>query len=350
MADEIRADYTQLQQVATQFSRQATAINRMQQQMKHSLGGLQGNWIGHGSEAFFSEMRDKVLPATQRLADALRAAQKVTQQISQVLRAAEEDAAAPFQGAVERGVTVQREGLPQGGASAGGGGGGTSFIASAYAPLTDAQWLASKRTARVFGLPAELVAGAVAVEIVDDTDWTDAPLDLFLQKIPLSAHYNCCRNSSPDVLCGAVDSFLAGYEHYFDLLGGRGPGNGVANMHIATAKEAEEYFATEYPGQGLLPTPPDHFARATILLSDTGNIYYTAAILRRIADYRTGIKGSHVDDLSVLDMQMIYGRFRCLCWDSWSDFAESTEPFRPGEYDSRGQMITPYLELYRGRQ
>jgi len=96
MADEIRADYTQLQQMATQFSRQATAINRMQQQMKHSLGGLQGNWIGHGSEAFFSEMRDKVLPATQRLADALRAAQKVTLQISQVLRAAEEDAARPF--------------------------------------------------------------------------------------------------------------------------------------------------------------------------------------------------------------------------------------------------------------
>ena len=96
MADEIRADYTQLQQVATQFSRQATAINRMQQQMKHSLGGLQGNWIGHGSEAFFSGMRDKVLPATQRLADALRAAQKVTLQISQALQAAEEDAARPF--------------------------------------------------------------------------------------------------------------------------------------------------------------------------------------------------------------------------------------------------------------
>jgi len=96
LADEIRADYTQLQQVATQFSRQATAINRMQQQMKRSLSALQGNWIGHGSEAFFSEMRDKVLPATQRLADALRAAQKVTLQISQVLRAAEEDAARPF--------------------------------------------------------------------------------------------------------------------------------------------------------------------------------------------------------------------------------------------------------------
>jgi len=96
MADEIRADYTQLQQVATQFSRQATAINRMQQQMKRSLSALQGNWIGHGSEAFFSEMRDKVLPATQRLADALRQAQKVTLQISQTLQAAEEDAARPF--------------------------------------------------------------------------------------------------------------------------------------------------------------------------------------------------------------------------------------------------------------
>jgi len=97
MADEIRADYTQLQQVATQFSRQATAINRMQQQMKRSLSALQGNWIGHGSEAFFSEMSDKVLPATNRLYKALQEADRTTRQIVQVLQQAEQIAASYFQ-------------------------------------------------------------------------------------------------------------------------------------------------------------------------------------------------------------------------------------------------------------
>ena len=116
-------------------------------------------------------------------------------------------------------------------------------------------------------------------------------------------------------------------------------------MHIATAKEAEAYFATHYSGQALLPTPPDHFARATILLSDSGNIYYTAAILRMIADYRTGARSAHTSDLSDLDMQMIYGRFRCDCWDSWSAFSAATNI--PGS--SRGQELAPFLQLYRSR-
>ncbi len=96
MADEIRADYEQLQKVATQFSRQAAAINRMRQQVKRSMGGLQGSWMGHGSEAFFSEMNDTVLPATDRLYKALQDANRITKQIAQTVQQAEEDAAAPF--------------------------------------------------------------------------------------------------------------------------------------------------------------------------------------------------------------------------------------------------------------
>jgi WXG100 family type VII secretion target len=96
MADEIRADYRQLAQVATQFSRQASAVNQMRQQVKRSMNALQGNWMGHGSEAFFSEMSDKVLPATDRLYKALQDASKITKQISQLVQQAEQDAAAPF--------------------------------------------------------------------------------------------------------------------------------------------------------------------------------------------------------------------------------------------------------------
>ena len=96
MADEIRADYPQLQQVSTTFSRQATAINQMRQQVKKSMSSLQGNWVGKGSDAFFNEMSDKVLPAADRLYQALQEAAKVTKQMAQTVQQAEEDAAAPF--------------------------------------------------------------------------------------------------------------------------------------------------------------------------------------------------------------------------------------------------------------
>jgi len=70
--------------------------------MRRSVQRLQdGGWEGRGSAAFYAEMSEKVFPATQRLADALRQAQKVTLQISQVLQAAEEDAARPFRGSTE---------------------------------------------------------------------------------------------------------------------------------------------------------------------------------------------------------------------------------------------------------
>lgn len=101
MADEIRADYQQLQSVAAQFSKQASAINQMSQQVKRSMSSLQGNWIGKGSESFFSEMSDKVLPGTARLYKALQEASKITKQIAQTVQQAENDAAAPFKTDVE---------------------------------------------------------------------------------------------------------------------------------------------------------------------------------------------------------------------------------------------------------
>jgi len=210
-------------------------------------------------------------------------------------------------------------------------------------PLTSKQWEASQVAATVFELPVELVAGTVAVEIVDDTDWKDAPLDFLFQEVPLVFHYTQPESSWARI---TADLFLEGYEHYFGLLGGRGPGNGVANVHIATAKATEEYFATYYPDQHLLDPPPDIYARSAILLSDEGNIYYTAAILRMIADYRTGVKGPHTDDLNDLDMQMIYGRFRCECWENWPEFAAATTIPEA----SRGQILAPYLQLYRSKK
>lgn len=95
-ADEIRADYDQLTQVASRFQNQGQATQEMIQSVRSSMDELKGGWEGRGSNAFFSEMQGEVLPAVNRLRQALQQASRVTQQIAQTVKQAEEEASAPF--------------------------------------------------------------------------------------------------------------------------------------------------------------------------------------------------------------------------------------------------------------
>lgn len=97
MADEIRADYQQLEQVARQFANQAQSVQQMLSKVKGSMGKLEnGGWIGRGSQAFFSEMNGKVMPASTRLQQALSEANRTVKEISQTVRQAEEEASSAF--------------------------------------------------------------------------------------------------------------------------------------------------------------------------------------------------------------------------------------------------------------
>ncbi|RME69683.1 MAG: WXG100 family type VII secretion target [Chloroflexi bacterium] len=96
MADEIRADYDQLEQVASRFANQAQEVQQMLQQVRSSMSRLRNDWIGRGSDAFFDEMEGEVLPATQRLQQALEEASRVTKDIVQIMQQAEEEASSPF--------------------------------------------------------------------------------------------------------------------------------------------------------------------------------------------------------------------------------------------------------------
>jgi WXG100 family type VII secretion target len=99
MADEIRADYEQLQEVATRFANQSQATQDMLQRVRNSMSKLEdGGWIGRGSDAFFNEMNGEVLPATERLRQALEEGSQATNKIVQVVRQAEEEASSPFKG------------------------------------------------------------------------------------------------------------------------------------------------------------------------------------------------------------------------------------------------------------
>jgi WXG100 family type VII secretion target len=97
MSDEIRADYEQLEQIATRFARQEQAIQQMLQKVRASMSKLEnGGWIGRGSQAFFAEMNGKVLPATQRLQQAMGEASRGVRDIAKTVQQAEDEASAVF--------------------------------------------------------------------------------------------------------------------------------------------------------------------------------------------------------------------------------------------------------------
>ena len=95
-ADEIRADYDQLAQVSSRFQNQSQATQEMIQSVRSSMDELKGGWEGRGSNAFFSEMQGEVLPAVNRLRQAMQEASRITRQIAQTVKQAEEEASSPF--------------------------------------------------------------------------------------------------------------------------------------------------------------------------------------------------------------------------------------------------------------
>lgn len=98
-APKFRADYSGLDQIASQFGQQAQATAQTLQRLNQAIDTLQnGDWVGAGATAFYAEMSGTVLPALKRLQAALANAQQVTAQISQLTQRAESDAAAVLRG------------------------------------------------------------------------------------------------------------------------------------------------------------------------------------------------------------------------------------------------------------
>ena len=98
-ARTVRADYEALTQVGQQFSRQTDATRRTLQQLKRNMDVLQrGDWQGQGADKFYEEMNSAVLPSMQRLVNALDSAGHRTQDISRIMKEAEDEAANVLRG------------------------------------------------------------------------------------------------------------------------------------------------------------------------------------------------------------------------------------------------------------
>ncbi|MBX7214435.1 MAG: WXG100 family type VII secretion target [Thermoflexales bacterium] len=89
----VRSNHDELKTIASKFSSEAEAVNQMNQNLNSNIETLKGgDWIGQGAKAFYAEMDGQVMPSLKRLASALGEAAKVTNQISQTMQNAENEA------------------------------------------------------------------------------------------------------------------------------------------------------------------------------------------------------------------------------------------------------------------
>lgn len=97
-SDVIEVHYSELEAVARRFRQQANASSELQRRVRRAFDALQlGGWVGEGSEAFCLEMTDRVLPALERLSQALTEGDRVTLEIAREMERAEQEAAQLFQ-------------------------------------------------------------------------------------------------------------------------------------------------------------------------------------------------------------------------------------------------------------
>ena len=96
MADEVKVNPDELAEVSRDFGNESASIQEMYQKTRQSMEELQPDWIGLGSDAFFEEMEGEVLPAVQRLTEALAQGREVTDDIVNLFQQADEEASSPF--------------------------------------------------------------------------------------------------------------------------------------------------------------------------------------------------------------------------------------------------------------
>ena len=114
-----RASYDELKRAAQQWAREAENAQRMVMTLTQNMDALQaGDWVGQGARAFYAEMNSQVLPSLNRLVAALGKAGTTTLQISQLVKDAEDAAAAVLNGRGVGSVSETTSGVTT--ASAGG--------------------------------------------------------------------------------------------------------------------------------------------------------------------------------------------------------------------------------------
>jgi RHS repeat-associated protein len=206
-----------------------------------------------------------------------------------------------------------------------------------------------------FGLPAEFIAAVIAAEVEYDTDWINTVYDAWTTCLDLELVPAFPGSLPPWVhlelwhyYYGAGPLYL-NPEHGY----GEGPAPGIGNIHAGVAAEVEQYFATTYPDEDLLPPAPSNGRRLRLLRRYEWSVRYVAAYLRQLADIRTGREGPH-PDLTDNDMEMIfilYHAHPAYCFgddDPLGEFQCATRSWEPA-CQRFADQLGPFLDLYRRR-
>lgn len=97
MGAKIQCNYDQMNQIGQAFERQASLMDELQKRVMQTVGQLQGgHWVGIGANNFYSEMQNLVVPAMNRLKNALREGSNTSKKIGQIFRQAEQEASQQF--------------------------------------------------------------------------------------------------------------------------------------------------------------------------------------------------------------------------------------------------------------
>ena len=92
MAKIRKLNYDDMNSIVGKFKTEAQEIDGLLKQTKGKVESLHNNqWVGQGSEKFFSEMESLVMPAVGRLVDALNHAADVAQKIADTIRRFDEE-------------------------------------------------------------------------------------------------------------------------------------------------------------------------------------------------------------------------------------------------------------------
>jgi WXG100 family type VII secretion target len=119
MTDRVRYQYDNLEGFARQFSDHAADAQQVRTRLSQQLAVLEeGGWSGEGAKRFSAEMRDLILPALDALARALDGANGAILRAAEMMREAENEAAALFR-AVDHAMQASGAGGSDGGSPAG---------------------------------------------------------------------------------------------------------------------------------------------------------------------------------------------------------------------------------------
>ena len=89
-------NYDQLVAIAKKFKDEGEDIAQLHSTTRQRVRDLHKEWIGEGADKFFDEMETELLPAVQRLSQALFLSQDMTHEIMKIIQEADEETAGYF--------------------------------------------------------------------------------------------------------------------------------------------------------------------------------------------------------------------------------------------------------------